>query len=672
MSWLDTVLIREKRQRSRSASPSNSDLTLPEKRPKLVTSIPGLPSTNEECTSLHLLAGVPIARLGASHSHPVHRSRYSFRVLRLKLFAAQGLATRFGIHELMLRINDWLKTPRRHYEQCMPGTRTQLINDIVSWILNPYRTANVLEIVGIDSAMVLCTVYQIIKHWKPTVFLSDWACDEIRSEYYASRIPALISLMIATHNKELADYLEAHSSLEQETLFDPQSLSNFFLPNFYASRSTQSSPIIMLNAEIVDFSPEVLQMISGAQVDPPIPILWLISSGKPNSFYQGPLVSLSLPPVTRAEKEIILHHIVARDTVDCFLFDVDSADSCAAYAECDISALMWEINGMALWNTNTGYILAFAELENALNQGREQSNLIEVGEHLSSGQYLPLVSLASNCDLGTEQFALLIVLVMQRTVADWADYTAGFFLNAFDVFKNGKLDIVTLADSRCFKLLFPKWGRDSEHSHFMLGSAAYINYLERELRFLTQPVSDLALVPPLMFAYLSALESRAIDRVLFAIMHFDFDSIQFRSSIVYLYDDIHNDLWKTLPTITFWDDPDFLKHFGSALPCMRFHTHSIPVDDFLEFVFHFREHKVSKGFVRVQASSSFDQDLIDACGSMAGPLDFECDSYEEFSDFSDDGEAGYTLLGFPTDPVLCIVVDEAVTIYTHAELAELL
>ncbi|KAJ3564537.1 hypothetical protein NP233_g8236 [Leucocoprinus birnbaumii] len=105
---------------------------------------------------------------------------------------------------------------------------------------------------------------------------------------------------------------------------------------------------------------------------------------------------------------------------------------------------------------------------------------------------------------------------------------------------------------------------------------------------------------------------------------------------------------------------------------MRFHTHSIPVNEFLWFVFCMRDAGMRAEFLRVQPLSPLDRDLINACGSLVRPLDFETELPAELTNLSNHGEAGYILLGFPTDPVLCIIVEEAITLYTHADLEELL
>ncbi|KAJ3556295.1 hypothetical protein NP233_g12013 [Leucocoprinus birnbaumii] len=590
------------------------------------------------------------------------------------------LATRLGIYDCMFEEGGRLLNPETDPRQNTPGTRTQLIADIVSWIQNPLRVGNTLELVGLDSDNILGTVYHIVKHSRPTSFLgsiSDRSC----SQNSASRIPALVALAIAVQDEDLARHIEyCISHVESETLLD---LWFRLLTGSYTSKSSRSGHIVMFNTRMLELSPELLQIIYGTQTEYPVPVLWVLFSIHPCSLYPGPLVSslitLSAPPLTHVEKEIVLQCIQdtylkgaeRRSGGEPVLVPVDVVDSCLSYPPENASEFGWELNVPGLINAATSYIQCFRILGLALNQeGQQGLDDADVFQHPFSGQYLPLVSLANNGVLGPEQFVLVMVLFVNRLWGDWSECTCSFFFDAFDVFRDGTLGFSDLTNSNAFLALFMGYEPRTECPPY-LRSRELVDYLEEIFHDLIQPISNLALVPPLLFACLSTLETRPIDRVLFAAMRFGLDVLHLHSSTIHLHQDIHRGLWRTLPTITFWDDPKFLSHFGLVLPLMQFHTHSIPVDDFLKFVFHFREREVPTGFVRVQISSWLDRDLVHACGSMARPLDFKCQFYAEFRKFLDDGEAGYTLLGFPTDPILCIIVKEAVTVYTHATLAEL-
>ncbi|KAJ3567758.1 hypothetical protein NP233_g6150 [Leucocoprinus birnbaumii] len=584
------------------------------------------------------------------------------------------LATRFCVYDCMFSNDGKLVNPVTNPQQCTPGTRTQCISDVASWVQDPRRAENICQVLGLDSSMILGSVYQVIKHSKLLPILCTPT--KIGSNASTSRAIALIALAIATEEEELAELIETRTSdLEPNTLPDPPSLLHPVLTEFYSSDRTRRSIVVMLEAEALDSTPEVLQALMEGLMEYSIPVLSLLfSSWRPLPYCHYPFSTTSVPPLTFAEKEIILggiedlysEDVQSWSVGDPFVVPVDVVHFCLADLWNNESKSEWKLEGPGLIAVAKFYLSSYQRLGWALNE-----NHIRTSKRLSDQQYVPLISLTNNRDLRAEQLILVMGLLVKRTRPNWAGCTYTFFLNILGAFRHATQGFLELTKSDAFLSLFLEYEPNTEYTVY-LRSEELMEYLEEKFHHLIQPVSDLALVPPLVFACLLTLGTRAIDRVFFAIKRCDFDVFPLRSSIVYLHQDIHRGLWKTLLAVIFWGDPEFLRHFASVLPRMQFHTHSIPVDDFLGFVFYYGNYEWPTGFVRVHRASPLDQDLIDACSSMARPVDLKNQSFKMFTAFLDKGEAGYVLLGFPTNPVLCIIVEEGVTLYTHAELADLI
>ncbi|KAJ3570041.1 hypothetical protein NP233_g4671 [Leucocoprinus birnbaumii] len=611
---------------------------------------------------------------------------YERRMVRLNdnhhINRLKRLASRFRIYDWMFFKDETkLENLNTDPQPSTPGTRTQLIADVLSWIQNPQRTGNVLGISGSGASFPMGSVYQVVKHSNPSFFLRSPTTFR-GTNHRASCFSALITLTFASYDHELAEFIESQTSqCGPDNLPSPQSLFSVLHRGLRAFAGAQRPYVIMLGSDILEDAPEVLQFIFGAQASHlRITILWILRSQNPLTLHHGPFVSMPLQPLTYAEKEIILRKMQEPHSGaveqwsggEPLLLPVHAVESFLLSSHYP-STLdnFWEENDVPeILTIATSYLDSFRSLALLLNQSQKQGiDGICSFRHPFEGQYLPLVSLANSGDLGVEQFVLVMVLVVHDIGPTWAECTHDFFLKSFYAFRDGTLEFLELVQASAFRSLFFDYNpRDS----LDLRLKEVLVYLEERFHHLIQPISNLALIPPLIFAYLSALGTRPIDRVSFAVKtYIDFDAMHFRSSLVYLHQDIHKGLWEMLPTVTFWDDPAFLNHFALVLPQMRFHTHSIPVKGFLNFIFHFKDRKTPTPFVRIQASSTLDQELIDACGSIARALDFEAKSFDQFKKFLDDGEARYTLLGSPADPVLSIVVKKVVTLYTHAELTDL-
>ncbi|KAJ3551404.1 hypothetical protein NP233_g13086 [Leucocoprinus birnbaumii] len=558
------------------------------------------------------------------------------------------IARRFGIDNWMFSAEGMLVNPKTNPPQCTRQTRIQLISDIVSWIFNPRRAANILDIVGYDMEEVLGTTHEIAKRFNlPTILLAFY-----NPESPPELVLLCIALGVATLEKDFVEIIESHTGdFERETLPSPNSLFKLLFTSFYSHRRLQDAPIIMIDTIAPKNLPEIVEAISGTHHENPLPILWLLSRTHIDLQPLDPLpvISMVAPPLTDHEKALIIQDkhasrrvffrewvqdehtpLIPPDVMESLVKDFTPHPE---LSQEDGIQTPWTRYIPQQIDAAICYLDCYRSLGLMPDQNWDESVASNVG-----GQYEQLISPAHDGRLGHNQFLLAMLLIVDCVDPGWSESTYRFLFEAFNSFKTKTLDFVELTRSDNFLMLFGAYVPGQEDS-LNIASPNLVHYLNQKFENFLDPINFRALIPAVVFAYLSALWSRPIDRLLFAITHFDSDPLDYSSSLTYIHEGIHKGLWYWLHRVTFWDDPDFRNHFGSVLPLMRFHTHSIPVVDFLDFVFCFWEDETPTGFIRTQASSSLDQDLMNACGKMAKALDFEVETFKEFKKFLKDGEA---------------------------------
>ncbi|KAJ3565440.1 hypothetical protein NP233_g7633 [Leucocoprinus birnbaumii] len=366
------------------------------------------------------------------------------------------LAYWFCIYDWMFSEAGKLKNPDPNAAYCTPGTRTQIVVDVVSWIQNPMKIGNILEVFGDDCERVLASARQAVVD-SHTISL-PLLIPSGNMKLCTSGVIAFIAIAIATQEERFAAFIESWAgNLNSETLPSPQSLFNLLFAGLDTLSGVRRPYVIMLDGDLLDENPEVLPILFGAQADPPIPILWILFSQSSRWNRSDRFMSMSVPPLTEAEKEIILleaqcpwletierwsggEHLLlpvsvvysfkmggevkdieSESQVDEFETDSSKADpSESGSSEAGDSVPSknsedhWKSHTSRVIHAATSYLECFRGLGLILNQDQERSiDDICVAEHPYHGQYLPSIELAHDCSLGIEQFVLLTVLATE-------------------------------------------------------------------------------------------------------------------------------------------------------------------------------------------------------------------------------------------------------------------
>ncbi|KAF5347760.1 hypothetical protein D9756_010338 [Leucocoprinus leucothites] len=111
------------------------------------------------------------------------------------------------------------------------------------------------------------------------------------------------------------------------------------------------------------------------------------------------------------------------------------------------------------------------------------------------------------------------------------------------------------------------------------------------------------------------------------------------------------------------------REFIPVLDTLRVQAGRIPVIPFVRFLVWLKELHLEPDIVRTVADADAwrDQELIDACETIAEPLEMNS-STPLSDDYSFGNTTRFVILGLPENPMLVILTDEAVTMYSRKNL----